>query len=271
MGRKLVDRTGNVYGRLTALNLAGRDEHNKFIWRCICSCGKYVDVMGNKLANGTKRSCGCLRSEHARSATIDHAGKNIRSVRIEHRVIEQIEYKYCSNCQKWKNISDFNRERGTWDGLRKACRIHWGEWKEKNKDYYVERGKNNKEHINLLRKNRYWNNINYRLGNILGARMRLALNGKSKSAKTLELLGCSIKQLKHHLENQFDENMNWENYGEYWQIDHIRPCASFNLSKPEEQKRCFHYSNLQPLEKSLNIIKDSIYNGHKYSYKDTGD
>lgn len=40
--------------------------------------------------------------------------------------------------------------------------------------------------------------------------------------------------------------MSWDNYGE-WEIDHIIPCDSFDLTKEEEQKRCFHFSNLQPL------------------------
>ena len=49
--------------------------------------------------------------------------------------------------------------------------------------------------------------------------------------------------------------MAWDNYGtgqngkgtQEWQIDHIKPCASFDLSKESEQKKCFHYTNLQPL------------------------
>ena len=49
--------------------------------------------------------------------------------------------------------------------------------------------------------------------------------------------------------------MSWDNYGSYWHIDHIRPCASFNLQNEEEQQICFHYSNLQPLTAKDNIIK----------------
>jgi len=75
-----------------------------------------------------------------------------------------------------------------------------------------------------------------------------------KSSKTLELLGCSVNDLKTHLESQFTECMTWENYGE-WHIDHIRPCASFNLEDPEEQKKCFHWTNLQPLWAKDNLAK----------------
>jgi hypothetical protein len=50
--------------------------------------------------------------------------------------------------------------------------------------------------------------------------------------------------------------MNWENQGE-WHIDHILPCASFDLTKEEEQRKCFHYTNLQPLWAKDNMIKGS--------------
>ncbi len=41
--------------------------------------------------------------------------------------------------------------------------------------------------------------------------------------------------------------MSWENYGrEGWHIDHIIPCAALDLSRPDQQKRCFHFTNLRP-------------------------
>jgi hypothetical protein len=50
--------------------------------------------------------------------------------------------------------------------------------------------------------------------------------------------------------------MTWQNYGYYgWHIDHIKPCASFDLRKPSEQRKCFHYSNLQPLWAKDNLQK----------------
>lgn len=67
------------------------------------------------------------------------------------------------------------------------------------------------------------------------------------------------KQLKKHLEIKFTKGMSWENYGK-WHVDHIKPCAKFDLTKESEQRKCFHYTNLQPLwaidnfKKGANIL-----------------
>lgn len=64
----------------------------------------------------------------------------------------------------------------------------------------------------------------------------------------MRLLGCSIADLCQHLEKQFREGMTWDNYCRFgWHVDHIKPCASFDLLDPAQQRACFHYTNLQPL------------------------
>lgn len=74
-----------------------------------------------------------------------------------------------------------------------------------------------------------------------------------KNKKTENILGCSFEELKVYFESKFDQNMNWENYGIYWTIDHIYPVS---LAKSEEELYSLnHYSNLQPLEKIQNIKK----------------
>ncbi len=84
--------------------------------------------------------------------------------------------------------------------------------------------------------------------------MHHALNGKSKSAKTMELIGCSIEMFLDWIEYQFDSNMGWENRSE-WAIDHVRACATFDLTDPKQQQICFNWRNQSPLEASKNRSK----------------
>jgi hypothetical protein len=118
---------------------------------------------------------------------------------------------------------------------------HRAELSEKYKEYYLER-KQTDPAFNILCNSR--------------TRIRDALKGKNKSAKTVELLGCTPEYLKTWLEGQwYDDKMNWENYGTYWHIDHIIPCSSFDLTDPEQQKECFNYMNLQPMIATENLQK----------------
>lgn len=91
----------------------------------------------------------------------------------------------------------------------------------------------------------------------LSTRISKALRGKQKALPTLTLLGCSLEELRRHLEKQFLPGMSWENYGkEGWHVDHKRPCASFSdLTRPEQQRECFRFSNLQPLWSTDNYKK----------------
>lgn len=98
----------------------------------------------------------------------------------------------------------------------------------------------------------------------LKLRMRVRDAVKSKGFKkldtTMNLIGCDIYKLKEHLEKQFILGMTWENYGQKgWHIDHIKPCCKFNLLLEEEQRRCFHYTNLQPLWATDNHKKGGKY------------
>ncbi len=75
-----------------------------------------------------------------------------------------------------------------------------------------------------------------------------------KLASVIELVGCSREKLISHIESQFQNGMSWENRSD-WHIDHIRPISSFNMLDLEEQRRCFHYTNLQPLWQADNLAK----------------
>ncbi len=123
---------------------------------------------------------------------------------------------------------------------------------EKNKakiaEYQKEYLQTHKIERNKKQKNRYSNDINFKILINLRNRINAVLKGNSKSRLTMELLGCTIHELRKHLESRFTRGMSWDNCGlDGWEIDHIKPCASFDLSDPKEQKHCFFYKNLQPL------------------------
>lgn len=84
--------------------------------------------------------------------------------------------------------------------------------------------------------------------------------GKNCGLRTQELIGCSYEQFKKHIEKQFKRGMSWDNKGQ-WHIDHIRPLASFDLLKPEEQRRAFHFTNCQPLWNKDNWRKHDHWDG----------
>jgi ferredoxin-like protein FixX len=132
--------------------------------------------------------------------------------------------------------------------------------KEKHQEYLKKYSQINKNRINTYKRNRRNENLEIKIKSCLRGRLCRVLKDKKikKEYHMLELLGCSFIDLKHHLENQFKDGMTWGNYGRGgWHIDHIKPCASFNLKNTEEQKKCFHYSNLQPLWEIENLIKGS--------------
>jgi hypothetical protein len=82
----------------------------------------------------------------------------------------------------------------------------------------------------------------------LRRRISHVLGGNYKTNRTFDLIGCSPAQFKAHIESQFTQGMTWDNYGATgWHIDHIKPCFTFDLSNPDQQKECFHYTNQRPL------------------------
>ena len=130
--------------------------------------------------------------------------------------------------------------------------------KEKRREQQKEYKLNNREKINKQISNKTKTDPSFRLVKCLRGRLNHALNGTSKSKPTLKLLGCTIEQLWIHLEKQFQPGMTRDNHGEY-HIDHIKPCASFDLTDPKQQAECFHYTNLQPLWATDNLSKGAKY------------
>lgn len=169
----------------------------------------------------------------------------------------------CRDCRK-KHIDAYNH--ADIERTRRRNRESYAKYREKNikrtRQYKLDNSDWWREYMLNYTKKRKRESVEFRIKHNLRSRIRYALLGKNKSKSTMELLGCTIEEFKYHLESQFKDGMSWDNYGRYgWHIDHIRPCSSFDLTNPEQQKECFHYTNLQPLWAEENLKK-----GDRYDY-----
>lgn len=193
--------------------------------------------------------------------------KQIRS-KTAYEVIKQD--KQCTKCLNILKYTEFNKDKNNLDGLYpqcKSCR------KNKSQKYYIKNKENiiktvkiyykeNKEKCIKLStkytKERSQVDVQFRLQRRLRNRLYYALKMKSwkKHTKFAQYIGCSLEELKIHLENQFQPGMTWDNYGK-WHLDHIK-CLDSATTEEELYKLC-HYTNLQPLWALDNIIKSNKF------------
>lgn len=188
-----------------------------------------------------------------------------------------------SMCKQCQHKYDEARK----DKRREYHRIYSSKYYEDNKEHLKEKQReyyqNNKEHYYEYEKERnkrperieYTNkrNIKYRQENIEKLRewdkqrheqnklsrnfstaISMALKGAKANRHWEDLVPYNLEQLKQYLEIQFDENMNWDNYGTYWEVDHIIPQNLFDVTIAESKdfQICWSLMNLRPLEKSAN-------------------
>jgi hypothetical protein len=123
----------------------------------------------------------------------------------------------------------------------------------------------NRKKINIYKNNWYnnklKNDIEFRILRRIRNRIYCALVRQKNIKKTksfISLVGTNKEHLWKYLKRKFKPGMTKENYGK-WHIDHIKPCAAFNLINIKEQKKCFHYTNLQPLWAEENLSKGAKY------------
>ena len=184
--------------------------------------------------------------------------------------------KRCSRCTEVKPLSEFNKNKTQKDGYENQCRVcrklgyqenrdkkltQKKDYRKRNSDtisvskqeYYKLNGKK----LNKARYQRNKDNPLYKIGHSLRSSIRRSLFtiSESKSSRTTEILGCSIDELKLHLESQFEPWMEWGNYGnpedgiyepnKTWDIDHIIPIST--AITPEDVLKLNNFNNLQPL------------------------
>ncbi len=192
--------------------------------------------------------------------------------------------KQCKKCNQIKPLTEYCARKGEIDGKHRYCKLclnsnfktYYHTSGRKNNEYYKTYRKENKEYFNNYSHNhyhtnkelyrewereRYATNLPFRIKKLVAARIHEALKTYQilKNDRTIEYLGCSIGDYCNYLELKFDDKMNWDNQGNYWHIDHIKPIASFDLNNEEELYKCFHYSNTQPMEALENRLKSDKY------------
>lgn len=126
--------------------------------------------------------------------------------------------------------------------------------KVKNKEYLPTR----KNKIKEQRKT----DKDFQIKEILRSKIHKMIKGKSTSFQNL--IGCDLDFLKKWIEFRFEKNMTWENLGSYWHFDHILPLNAFDVTNEKEKQICFHWTNLQPLEKHENQSKSDHLQVHYY-------
>lgn len=224
------------------------------------------------------------RIKHVNGDILDHRAVNLRWTGGYEEVNGKI-MKRCCKCDQLLDVDRFYSASGK-DGRMARCILcnneQSSEYKEKNPEVVV---KNNKEYYrankeeerkrikawikdntDTIRKQQrvYWKwkmktDVNFKLAVNIRGRIIMALKKETakKSRPSEQLIGCSFPELRAYLESKFLTGMTWKNHGiRGWHIDHIVPCASFDLTDPEQQRKCFHYSNLQPLWAADNLSKN---------------
>ncbi len=124
------DIAGTIFGRLTAVSI-GRQSSLGWYWHCRCECGSEIEVLGARLRNGSKKSCGCathdLLSDYAKARNFKH-GHNIAGKESRTHVSWRTMRERCLNpkhisypryggrgitiCERWASFENFQADMG---------------------------------------------------------------------------------------------------------------------------------------------------------------
>lgn len=208
--------------------------------------------------------------------------------------------KICTKCEQEKSLDDFRRKKNGALGREAICKLcrkeDWADYYRRNRGKRLKHSKDdreyqqryraeNKDRVEASRKR--WRDNNpekikeyqqrahkkessdplLRMLKSLRTRMAELLRhaGEPKKSRCLDLIGCTLDELKLHLESQFVDGMTWCNYGSVWHVDHIRPLSSYTKDELVNGGG-WHKENLQPLLREENLRKGSHYQGKRHSY-----
>jgi hypothetical protein len=145
----------------------------------------------------------------------------------------------CEKCNTQKVLNEFAKLKKFYK--RKICKTCYPDFLKEQK-------------IEWCRNERKCN-INYRLKKSLASRLRNVLK---KDDTTMNYIGCNIQYLREWFEFNFTKEMNWDNYGSYWSIDHIIPVCKFDLTNEDDKLKCWNWSNMMPTTIKFNSSKKDI-------------
>ena len=186
----------------------------------------------------------------------------IKREQIKENVIQNglslpnIDKKKCTHCNETKDIEHFyiRKTKNTYAEMCKVCK------KKESSKYRKE----NRIKINTYRKQYRIDNSKSLVQRNIGINLRKRLSrcinmtGKSTTKLKNELLDCSVEFLKKWFNFNLEmDNMNFDDYGSEWHIDHVITCSAFDLENDKELQFCFHWSNIRPLHKIKNLSKGS--------------
>ena len=169
----------------------------------------------------------------------EYRKEHVKEIKLRDRIYYQIHK---------EEISRQQRE------YRQKCKKHKREY---DKNRYKSRKEEKKKYNKIYNSNRRILDMNYKIRQNLRSRLRQAIRKNWKAGSAIRDLGCSVEFLQDYLSLQFKPGMNWTNYGE-WEIDHIKPLSSVNLSDKCQFLEVVNYKNLRPLWKEDNRARNRV-------------
>ena len=214
---------------------------------CKCKNEKDLKCFGNlkKSPDGLRYDCKDCRKEYnvKNKEIIQEKNKEYYALNKSNLLIKNYEYRILN-----KEIISVQRQEYR---NKEETKLHI---KQKNKEYLPIR--------KIKIKERRKTDTFFKVSEILRSKFNRAI----KRNKYSDFLGCDLHFFRCWIEYRFKSDMNWDNLGKIWQIDHILPINRFDFTINTDIKICFHWTNLQPLYTSENISKsDKIYFHHYFN------